>query len=59
MSNKDKSKSINVPERPIIDKGPHDEYQMDLFYLDEDIVEKTGYKYIASIIKYFSKWIWS
>ena len=54
-----KAHSINVPERPIIDKGPHDEYQMDLFYLDEDIVEKTSYKYIASIIDHFSKWMWS
>lgn len=47
--------NIKFLGRHIIDKGPHEEYQMDLFYLDEDIVEKTGYKYIASIIDHFSK----
>lgn len=59
LSNKDKFWLKNVREKPIIDKGPYDEYQMDLFYLDEDIVDITGYKYIASIINHFSKWIWS
>lgn len=50
---------INVPERPIIDKSPHYVYQMDCFYLDEDIVENTDHKHITTIIDHFSKWIWS
>ena len=32
---------------------------MDLFYLDEDIVEKTSYKYITNLIDHLSKWICS
>ena len=56
---KKKSYYINVLERLIIDKGPYDEYQMDLFYLDEDIVEKTSYKYITNLIEHLSKWICS
>ena len=32
---------------------------MDLWYLPNDIVEITKYKYVIDIIDVFSKWIWS
>ena len=54
---KKNSKIINVPERLILNNCPHIEYQMDLFYLTDDLVNKTNYKYIYSIIGHFSKWI--
>jgi hypothetical protein len=54
-----KLKIINSPEKPIITSGPHDEYQMDLWYLPKEIREKVAYKNIMDIIDHFSKWMWS
>ena len=31
------AKIIDIPEKPIINYGPHIEYQIDLFYLPDDI----------------------
>ena len=32
---------------------------MELWYLPNDLVEATNYKYIIDIVDIFSKWIWS
>ena len=50
---------VDFPEYPIIDEGPHYEYQIDLWYLSDDIIMETEYKYIVDIIDHFSKWLWS
>ena len=52
-------KPVQVPEYPIISNGPHDEYQMDLWYLPKDMLPYTDYKYVMDIVDHFSKWIWS
>ena len=52
-------KTVQVPERPIISNGPHNEYHMNLWYLPEDMLLYTDYKYIMDIIDHFSKWIWA
>jgi len=31
---------------------------MDLWYLSQDIVDATGFKYVIDIIDIFSKWVW-
>ena len=31
------SKHVNIPEKPILNEGPHFEYKIDLFYLPSDI----------------------
>ena len=47
-------KIVNVPEKPIIDEeGPHDEYQMDLWYLPKEIRNKIPLKYVMDIIDHF------
>ena len=48
-----------MPEKPLIDKGPHDLYQIDLWYLPKDIAEASNYNYIVYIIDHFLKWVWS
>ena len=52
-------KIVNAPLKPIIDKVPHDEYQIDLWYLPKDITKVISYNYVIDIIDHFSKWIWS
>jgi hypothetical protein len=52
------SKLVNIPEKPILNEGPHIEYQIDLFYLPSDISTETGFNYIVSIIDQFTKWLW-
>lgn len=42
-----------------MDEGPHYEYQIDLWYLTNDIISVTEYRYIVDIIDHFSKWLWS
>lgn len=44
-------------EKPIIDKGSHDLYQIDLWYLPIYLKEAVNYNYINNIIGHFSKWI--
>lgn len=37
------TKNLNIvkaPDKPIIDQGPHDKYQMDLWYLPKEIRDK-------------------
>lgn len=52
-------KKVNVPERAIINEGPRDEYQMDLWYLPPDMLKYTDFKYVFDIVDHFSKWLWS
>lgn len=46
-----------MPEKLIIDKGSHDLYQIDLWYLPIDLKEVANYNYINDIFEHFSKWI--
>jgi hypothetical protein len=52
------SKHVNIPEKPILNEGPHIEYQLELFYLPSDISSETGFNYFVSIIDQFTKWFW-
>ena len=46
------SKKIKI----ILDNGPHYRYVADLWYLNQDIRDLTGYNYVLDIIDHFSKW---
>jgi len=50
-------KMVNVPEKPIIRNGPHDEYQMDIWYIPMEIRNFIPYNFVMDIIDHFSKWI--
>ena len=50
---------VNVPEKPIIRNGPHDEYQMNIWYIPKEIRNFIPYNFVMDIIDHFSKWIWS
>ena len=52
-------KLVDIPERVIIDNGPHYQYCIDLFHLPTEIGSSTGVNYIVKIIDHFSKWSWS
>ena len=39
----------------ILDNGPHYRYLADLWYLNKDIRDLTGYNYVLDIIEHFSK----
>lgn len=54
-----KLNKVNIPLKPIIDKGPRYEYQMDIWYIPKDICEITNYKYVLDVIDHFSKWMWA
>ena len=51
-----KFKSLSKKMKIIIDNGPHYRYVADLWYLNGDLKEDTGYSYILDIIDHFSKW---
>ena len=40
----------------IIENDTHNRYIADLWYLNGDLKEDTGYSYILDIINHFSKW---
>jgi len=52
-------KSIHTPMKLLIEDGPHYQYQMDIWYLDDDIAQISGFNYILDIIDVFSKWVFS
>ena len=45
--------------KAIIEDGPHYRVQMDIWVLNEDISNSSGYNYILNIIDIFSKWMFS
>ena len=51
-----KFKKLKVAKKIIIENGPHYLYIADLWQLQKDISEDTGYKYILDIVDHFSKW---
>ena len=51
-----KFKTLIKKNKIILDNGPHYRYVADIWYLNNEIKEETGYKYILDIIDHFSKW---
>lgn len=43
----------------IIKEGPHYRYEMDIWYLEDDIAKSTGFNYIFDLIDVLSKWVFS
>ena len=52
-------KTVNVPEKVVLNEGPRYEIQLDIWYLPPDIKLETDYKFVLDIVDHFSKWIWS
>ena len=50
---------VGIPMKLIIEDGPHYRYEMDIWYLEDDIAKSTGFNYILDIIDVFSKWVFS
>ena len=54
--NPSKFHALKKKNKIIIDNGPHYRYVADIWYLNTQISNKTGYKYVLDIIDHFSKW---
>ena len=53
--NPSKFHALKKKNKIVIDNGPHYRYVSDIWYLNTQISNKTGYKYVLDIIDHFSK----